>query len=52
MRATGYRLLDYAQQYIDAIDWSDIDGARRMRERTGAFADSEDAKLRLPKYAS
>ena len=42
------RMLDYAQQYTHAIDWRDLDGARRVLEQTGAFAEGEDAKLRLP----
>tara|TARA_R110002073_G_scaffold227495_2_gene388155 strand:+ start:1274 stop:2758 length:1485 start_codon:yes stop_codon:yes gene_type:complete len=42
------RMLDYAQQYTYAIDWRDLDGARRVLEQTGAFAEGEDAKLRLP----
>ena len=46
------RMLDYAQQYTHAIDWSDLDGARRVLEQTGAFAEGEDAKLRLPERAT
>ncbi|WP_022726763.1 Fic family protein [Fodinicurvata sediminis] len=46
------RMLDYAQQYTHAIDWRDLDGARRVLEQTGAFAEGEDAKLRLPERAS
>lgn len=42
------RMLDYAQQYTLAIDWSDLEGARRVLQRTGAFDVGEDAKLRLP----
>ena len=46
------RMLDYAQQYTHAIDWRDLDGARRVLEQTGAFAEGEDAKLRLPERAT
>jgi len=46
------RMLDYAQQYTHAINWGDLDGARRMLEQTGAFAEGEDAKLRLPARVS
>ena len=42
------RMLDYAQQYTHAIDWSDLARARQMLEQTGAFAEGEDARLRLP----
>jgi hypothetical protein len=42
------RMLDYAQQYTNAIDWRDLEGARRVLERTGAFAEGEDVRLRLP----
>jgi len=45
------RMLDFAQRYTHAIDWSDLDGARRVLERTGAFAEGEDARLRLPERA-
>ena len=42
------RMLDYAQQYTHAIDWSNLARARQMLEQTGAFAEGEDARLRLP----
>jgi len=42
------RMLDYAQQYTHKIDWRDLDAARVMLEQTGAFAEGEDAKLRMP----
>jgi hypothetical protein len=45
------RMLDYAQQYTHAIDWRDLDVARVMLEQTGAFAEGEDARLRLPAAA-
>lgn len=46
------RMLDYAQKYTHAIDWRDLDGARQMLEQTGAFAEGEDAKIRLPERAT
>lgn len=46
------RMLDYAQQYTHAIDWRGLDGTRRVLEQTGAFAEGEDAKLRLPERAT
>ena len=42
------RMLSYAQQYTHAIDWSDLTAARQMLERTGAFAEGENARLRIP----
>lgn len=42
------RMLDRAQRYTHALEWRDIDQARLMLERTGAFAEGEDAKLRMP----
>lgn len=42
------RMLDYAQQYTHAIDWRDLETARMMLDQTGAFAEGEDAKLRMP----
>jgi len=42
------RMLDYAQRYTHAIDWSDLDQARRELDETGALAEGEDARLRLP----
>lgn len=42
------RMLDYAQQFGHAIDWRDLDRARMMLEQTGAFAEGEDARLRIP----
>lgn len=42
------RMLDYAQRYTQSIDWSDLDRARTMLEQTGAFAEGENAKLRMP----
>lgn len=42
------RMLDYAQRYTHAIDWRDLENARMMLEQTGAFAEGEDARLRLP----
>ena len=37
------RTLDFAQQYTNAIDWSDFVGARGMLEETNAFVDSVEA---------
>lgn len=44
------QMLDYAQQYTHAIDWSDLQAARHMLEQTGAFSDGESAKLRLTEH--
>lgn len=45
------RMLDYAQRYTHAIDWSTLGAARSMLEQTGAFAEGELARLRLPERA-
>jgi len=45
------RMLDYAQHYTCAIDWSDLEAARRMLEQTGAIAEGEQARLRMPAEA-
>lgn len=42
------RMLDHAQKYTRAIDWSDLQTARHMLEQTGAFGEGENARLRLP----
>lgn len=42
------RMLDYAQRYTHAIDWSDLDAARMALDQTGAFAQGEDARLQMP----
>ncbi len=42
------RMLDHAQEYTHVIHWHDLDTARIMLEQTGAFAEGEDAKLRMP----
>ncbi|MBE0532146.1 MAG: Fic family protein [Rhodospirillales bacterium] len=42
------RMLDYAQRYTRAIDWQDLDRARMTLEQTGAFAEGEEARLRMP----
>lgn len=42
------RMLDYAQRYTHALDWRDLDHARALLERTGAFAAGEDARLGMP----
>lgn len=49
-RADGLiRMLDFAQRYSAAIDWSTQARAQRMLEATGAFdEDSATARIRLP----
>ncbi|MXX16302.1 MAG: Fic family protein, partial [Gammaproteobacteria bacterium] len=42
------RMLNYAQAYTHAIVWRDLDSAHRVLEETGAFAEGEDARLRMP----
>lgn len=47
------RVLDFAQAYAAAIDWSDLKTAERMLEETNAFVEPEPAeergaRLRLP----
>jgi Fic family protein len=42
------RMLDRAQEYTHAVDWRDLDTARNMLEQTNAFAEGEDAQLRIP----
>ena len=42
------RMLEYAQRYTHAIDWLDLDTARVALEQTGAFAEGEGARLRMP----
>ena len=41
------RMLDVAQAYVHAIDWSTLASARARLAATNAFAEGEDAKLRL-----
>src|SRR3546814_108153 len=41
------RMLDAAQGYTGGNDWSAFEGARQMLEDTNAFAEGEDAKLKL-----
>jgi Fic family protein len=41
------RMLDVAQAYVHAIDWSTLASARTRLAATNAFAEGEDAKLRL-----
>jgi Fic family protein len=45
------RMLSYAHQYTHAIDWSDLNTARQLLEQTGAFAEGENARLRIPDTA-
>jgi hypothetical protein len=40
-------MLDVAQCYTHGIDWRTLEGARAMLEATNAFAQGEDAKLRV-----
>lgn len=42
------RMLDCAQRYTHAIDWSNLDQARRELDETGAFAEGENARLHMP----
>jgi hypothetical protein len=47
------RVLDFAQEYAAAIEWSDLRRAERMLEETNAFlepelAEGRGARLRLP----
>jgi hypothetical protein len=41
-------MLDFAQRYTHAIDWQDLSHARMVLEQTDAFAEGEDARLRIP----
>ena len=41
------RMLDVAQRYTHGIDWRTLPSARAMLEETNAFAEGEDAKLRV-----
>lgn len=45
------RMLDYVQRYTHALDWSELDRARMTLEQTGAFAEGENARLRIPEGA-
>jgi hypothetical protein len=38
------RVIDFAQRYTAAVDFSDLDRARSILERTNAFADSNEAE--------
>ncbi len=47
------RVLDFAQRYAAAIDWSDLETAERMLTRTNAFvqpdvAEEKGLRLQLP----
>lgn len=46
------RMMDYAQRYTHAIDWENLDQACRELDETGAFAEGEDARLRMPSNAT
>jgi Fic family protein len=39
------RMLDDAQRFTGSIDWSTLESARAMLEKTNAFAEGDDAKL-------
>ena len=41
------RMLDVAQRYTHGIDWRTLASARAMLEETNAFAEGENAKLRV-----
>ena len=45
------RVLGFTQAYTQAIDWSDLDGARRILEQTNAFSDGENVRLVMPAAA-
>ncbi len=42
-----WRMLNYAQRYTHAIDWSHLASARKMLQESNAFAQGEDAKLKV-----
>jgi hypothetical protein len=42
------RMLDTAQRFTSTIDWSRFEGACAMLQDANAFAQTDDAKLRLP----
>jgi Fic family protein len=42
------RMLDRAQEYTHAIDWRDLETSRMMLEQSGAFAEGDNASLRMP----
>lgn len=46
------RMLDHAQRYTHAINWSSLAAAQTMLAETGAFTEGENAKLKLPMDAS
>jgi hypothetical protein len=35
-------------QWVGAVDWSDVESARRGLETVSAFDDAADARLRIP----
>lgn len=41
------RMLDYAQRYTHAINWSSLDHAGGMLDESGAFGAGEDSKLHV-----
>ena len=42
------RMLDYAQRYTHAIDWSEFNHAHQLLQETGAFGEGEEAHIRIP----
>jgi hypothetical protein len=40
-------MLNHAQRYTHAIDWSNMASANKMLQETNAFAQGEDAKLKF-----
>ncbi|MEQ8936043.1 MAG: Fic family protein, partial [Amphiplicatus sp.] len=46
------RMLDHAQRYTHAVDWSNLKAAQAMLAETGAFTEGENARLKLPMEAS
>lgn len=51
MNFLGYtfNMMNYAQQYTHAINWNDLDTARKMLEQSGAFDEGQDTRLKMPK---
>jgi fido (protein-threonine AMPylation protein) len=41
------RMLDYAQRYTHAINWSTFDGALQMLQESNAFKEDDGAKLKV-----
>ena len=45
---TLIRMMDYAQRYTNAIDWTELGRARVMLEESGAFAEGDNTRLLIP----